>query len=175
MTPRCVVFANAADSVPVELLEGLSRRKMTVSVVSDPPAVMVELARGDTAALVLVERRRLPRVESLLAAVQRYHPRTTVWAFEREDHGPRLIKLSSHDHAASIPAADENGHNGNGRTQLDRRPAERSRDERLRKLAVQVPPGREQEPLITQEELEMLLGHSVEPAEAARRERGEAS
>jgi hypothetical protein len=138
---RCVVLMPPGTSVPAMLLTGLSRRGASVTVVTQGPRVMVELLAQPTASVIAVEPQQQPRLEELAAAVHRYYPKTAVWQFRVSKGQPQLspyIGDSPGRMAAEDPAVA-------AATELKRgrRPPAVAQDEG---------------PLITGEELAMLLG-----------------
>lgn len=129
---RCLILAAGGHPAPEALTDGLQRRQATCRVVQDMARVMVELARCPGQALIVIEPQTLPQADQLIAAVQRYHPRTALWQYTGQPQ-PTLRSLQPEKAPPAAPG--------------DRSPAE------------PLP-----SPLISEEELEMLLGFN-EPTE----------
>ncbi len=149
-----------------------------MSVVTDSPAAMVRLAREGAAAMLVAAGVTLPGYRDLLDAVRRYHPGTGCWAYDRAEGGIRLSRVGGSaggaaresppdagapgaptvaaPHAAggaTASAARGQASNGNGN----------GRRSKLDGLVLHLP-GAElapDEPLVTEEELAMLLASGV--------------
>lgn len=107
---RCVVLVARGLPGPDRLLEGLQKRGADVQVVPDPPSVMVELARG--AKVVIVhEPRRVRRLPELMAALRRYYPQATCWQFDPVDGNGqgKLAPLDAPPTTAETPTAGPPG------------------------------------------------------------------
>ena len=183
----CVVLADSGGSAPVNLLSGLSKRGLALTVVAEPPSVMVALGKQPVAALIVVDAQRQPRIRNLVEAVRQYYPRTVCWQYGAAD-GQRRPKLSriqvpfgqeppQPDPKAPQAVASTEGAGqslgrgpdptrsklcGNSGATSDR--ARQPLSQRLAILAVQAPQrARDSEVLISQEELAMLLGPVPEP------------
>ena len=148
-----VVWAAANRPQPTMLLSLLRSRMSRVELVADAPAVMAALARGGRV-LIVCEPHKQPRLTPLLTAVGRYHRQVACWQYDplTADGRPRLSALAIPaekvaPQANLIAAANEE-------TQQSPPAAEDDLD-----LAT---------PLISTEELDMLLGGPVdtEPASA---------
>ncbi len=171
---RCVVLAPQGGLAPADLLSGLSRRGVSTAVVADPAAVMVELARFATGALIVVQPDLQPDLPELIQAVKAYYPRTVRWCYrvDQASGKPQLGKLNGHvsDAGQGNLALTEAGNDGRlaAQRQSERTPLARvdhgMPNERVRSLIVKVDalPGGDQ-PLISEEELSMLLGPVPEP------------
>lgn len=166
---RCVVLVGACGSAPTDLLAGLSRRGVSTAVVSEPAAAMVELARQATGALVVVEPEDHAWLDELIQALKTYHPRTVRWGYQSThlSGSPQLRPLSG---CASIGKCDSPSDQADDRestaryivpdpkSPLGRAQAQIPR-ERVRSLVVKVHGTSDvDEPLISEEELSMLLG-----------------
>lgn len=169
---RCVILTPPGGSVPARLLSGLSRRGVSMAVVADPVGVMVELSRASLGVLIVIEPDRQPNLAELIQAMITYYPRTVRWCYRAQaDSGkPGLTPLNGQKvgQETSSPAmgssfVGENNHDAPPLDPAHRSPLARaqsdSRDRRMRSLVVKVPapPGVDQ-PLISEEELAMLLG-----------------
>ena len=148
---RCVVLCEG--EAPAALREGLARRGLTAVAVGDAAAAVLELARGVEAtrlggavALVLVEPGRHEAVRELVAAARTYFPRIACWwyATGQGDSKPRLDVYDGHEQ----PDADE------GRVEESEATMEDTDDGTARDGGTGLP-------LLSVEELEMLLGVDV--------------
>ncbi|GAB4196100.1 MAG: hypothetical protein Kow00105_10270 [Phycisphaeraceae bacterium] len=173
---RCVVLAGSGVSAPGDLLEGLSSRGVGVVVVSEPAYVMLELAKRHTGAVIVIEPGRQPWLEPLDQALRHYHPKTVRWCYLKPHNGQsaRLLRLD-----AFMSSSPPFGRSGNGsrddalafprahpRSPLSRAQSQIPR-ERMRSLLVKVPgQSGTTEPLISEEELSMLLGPMPKESEA---------
>lgn len=170
---RCVVLVGLGGSAPADLLSGLSHRGVGTVVVAEPAGAMVELARETTGALVVVEPDGRPWLDDLVQAVRLYHPLTVRWCYRSQhpsgqaqlqpltDRPPTGNGQNNPTHA-SAPAdePDVSAHFTlpNPRSPLGRAQSQVPR-ERMRSLVVKVQgPTEVGEPLISEEELAMLLG-----------------
>jgi hypothetical protein len=166
---RCVVLINPGGAAPVDLLGGLSKRGVSTQVVADAAHAMVELARQHTGALVVVNPVQQPGLVDLIEAVKTYHPRTVRWSY-RSAHpkgqaqlqplnGQSVGDAESADHKAmSQPEKSDQVSEVASPSPLGRVQAQVPSD-RVRSLIVKVQgPAEVGEPLITEEELAMLLG-----------------
>ncbi len=166
---RCVVLICPGGMAPVDLLGGLSKRGVSSQVVADPADVMLELARQQTGALVVVDPTRQPGLVDLIEAVKAYHPRTVRWGYQSAHPtgkaqlqplngrpagdttlaNPQPISLRSEP----SPEISVTSPSPLGRVQDPMPP------DRIRSLIVKVQgPAEVGEPLISEEELAMLLG-----------------
>lgn len=155
---RCVVLASPQSDLPRVLLRGLEQRGAVAIVATDAAAAMVDLAYSGAGALIVHEPEHQPRLADLLDAVHRYFPRTTCWQYQT-GRVPALARLNGHDPhttaqvAPPASSADEPAAHADAqqRHEISRR---------LDTLIVRVPngPASAHEPLISDEELAMLLG-----------------
>lgn len=151
---RCVVLADPVEAASM-LLAGLSKRGMLASVVADAPAVMVQLARNQSAALILTMAPSSPDLAALLDAVRTYYPHTGCWMYrcEKGEAVGRLIKLDGF--SAPGPASPSEPVGGGQLSAPRAQPAEPA------------PEAERDEPLISQAEMAMLLGHADSELEQA--------
>lgn len=188
MTPgtRCVVLVGSRGAAPADLLSGLSRRGVSTTVVVEPAGAMVELAKQANSILVVVDPDSQPWLEDLIQAVRQYHPRTVRWCYRSQHPSgqPQLQPLTDRPHTgngkrnpvqAPVPTQgpDVSTHFTlpNPRSPLGRVQSQVPR-ERMRSLVVKVQgPAEVGEPLISEEELAMLLGPVPEESADAQ-ERG---
>ncbi|MCE9592430.1 MAG: hypothetical protein K8S99_18140 [Planctomycetes bacterium] len=90
----CVILSGRGLTLPAKLLEGLTRRGARVSVVADAAAAMVELSQGGHV-LVIHEPTTLRRLDELVDAVHRYYPRVLCWRFDSLLSGrPALVRMN---------------------------------------------------------------------------------
>lgn len=182
---RCVVLVGSAGSAPADLLSGLSRRGVSTTVVVEPAGVMVELAKENNGILVVVDPDNQPWLDDLIQAVRHYHPRTVRWCYRRPHPSgqAQLLPLTDRTHTgngqnhptpAPVSEPDVSAHYTlpNPRSPLGRVQSQVPR-ERMRSLVVKVQgPTEVGEPLISEEELAMLLGPVPEEAGGSGHERG---
>ncbi|MEE9211711.1 MAG: hypothetical protein V3U29_03560 [Phycisphaeraceae bacterium] len=154
---RCVVLTGTDRPRPTLLLSGLRPRVSAVHVVADAPMALLQLARGATV-LIVSEPVAHPRLAALLAAVRQYYPQVVCWQYEPlgADGRPRLSPLhepaaESQDSSNSTPSADElpvvvGDPPPKAAPRPDRSPGQVNS------------PDLPSAPLITAEELQMLLG-----------------
>lgn len=166
---RCVVWVRTGCSVPTDLLGALSKRGVSTVVVVEPAGVMVELARQATGALIVVEPGSQPHLKALVQAVTTYHPKTARWCYQtRQPSGKaQLSKLNGQAPEGDTHLAPPEAQTHPGTAPADKaQPASplgqvhsQGSSERIRSLIVKVnAPEGIGEPLITEEELAMLLG-----------------
>ncbi|MEX0655048.1 MAG: hypothetical protein WD534_00340 [Phycisphaeraceae bacterium] len=174
---RCVVWVPPEGAAPTRLLAGLALRQVPAAVVLDAPSVMLQLAGnspGAVVALIVVEPEDQPHLHELLAAVRTYHPGLAMWQYRAEGGGLTRLSLEPETEAEPIQAGDSAdtvdeqslahvGPRTGSRPHspspaatsvyADDRPAHRRLNEADRT------------PLISPEELDMLLGpiESLEP------------
>ncbi len=147
---RCVVLVAPHGQLPRPLLRGLEQRGAVAIVATDAPAALVDLAYSRAGALIVQDPAEHVMVGELVEAVHRYFPRTTCWRYDTTAKGEAaLSRLNGHaPTAAPKPTAAEAlaAHDDAAR--------------RLNSLLVRVPHSIDpaHEPLISEEELAMLLG-----------------
>jgi len=167
---RCVVWVPSGKAAPADLLGGLSRRGVRVVVVIEPAGVMVELARQATGMLVVVEPQSHPYLSELIRAVKSYYPKTVRWCYQAKSGEGQLCKLNGQANAVAngaLPTAQANPQAGEASQGNPLGRVHRSGPhDRVRSLVVKVEaPDGLGEPLISEEELAMLLGPAPEDAE----------
>lgn len=171
---RCVILTGPGGSTPVDLLSGLSRRGVSSRVVAESAEVMVALAQQGTGMLIVVDPAGQPGLADLIEAVTKYHPRTIRWVYESSHASgkPQLVPFRDRtkpdvaraqtpsSQVESAPAKRLESPSPLGRVQSQVPP------ERVRSLIVKVQgPAEVGEPLISEEELAMLLGPVPEESE----------
>ena len=135
---------------------------------------MVELGQQRAGMLIVVDPSEQPVLLDLIEAVNRYHPRTVCWVYESNHASgkPQLVPFrnrtrpepvkpqSAFEGVVSSPAPSIDSSSPFVRVQSQVPP------ERVRSLIVKVQgPAEVGEPLISEEELAMLLGPVPEEAE----------
>jgi len=143
---RCVlVLPDEQTPPPPSLVAGLERRGLRVEQAAGPERAMVELGRRPAAAVVVVEPIRIRGGEHLLDAVHDYHPSVVCWRFEPNGSGSgRLASFAEGQHPPG-PAPRPSG---------------------IERLVHRVDrPDDDTSPLITEEELAMLLGEMPDDAD----------
>jgi len=125
------------------LVRALSRRGLSAVMAADAATVMVELAQRAVTAVVLVEP--VPAIAGPLSGVvQRHHPATQVWRFRPPGEGKRAMLFRGVEPAepAEVPGPPAPAPQTRGQTRGDE-PAGDG--------------GGEEGPLLTRDELAMLL------------------
>ncbi len=155
---RCLVVlpeGGRGGDAPSNLTDGLSQRGMSVALARGPAVAMSKLAQSPYAVVVIIEPARLPDVEDLLHAVSTYYPTVVCWGYERRGA----------DDPGRLAVINGTGDYGNG-YQAPAQPP-RSTGPGIHTLLHHVPrPLSAPSPLITQEELAMLLGDWPEEDDA---------
>ena len=174
-----MVLTGASGAAPADLLSGLSTRGVSTVVVNHPASVMVELAKQTTGAMVVVEPDRHPYLSSLIQAVGTYHPMAVRWGYTAADPSgtPQLRPLEDRESNHTPTETDETDDRPTGqgkylvpdpKSPLGRAQAQVPR-ERVRSLVVKVQQITDaDEPLISEEELAMLLGPMPDESGAPR-------
>ncbi len=149
-----IVLTHSSAPVPTRLMQALQRRASAVRLVTDAPAVMVELALTGRSVLIVNQAHRFASLDRLLAAVAHYFPDTDCWQFQEqvgESRGrPQLTRLTRDAEGASLDAEDEAA-DASGVKRDGGSPDQADADEH------------DTEPLLTAEELAMLLGDPDTP------------
>jgi len=180
---RCVLAIGVGASIPSRLLEKMQRRGAKPVVVASAAAAMTALAEARTHALIVQDPQRLACFDELTGAVSVYHPEVVVWAFQPEDGtaaGGRLFRVSRKRTRHSGLANGEPV-SASGRLEGPRPPAPPTEQA----SGLSPPEGRgdgasadaeptlaEDEPLITADELLMLLGPAHRAARSDAQEEG---
>lgn len=186
---RCLLLVGEAGAVPSSLVSALNRRGLETVILREAPEVMVELAAEQHArrretnsaadlqnplSLVIVEPEQQLHIDELRQAIDTYHPGTRCWRYAA--HGrPGQASLQAFD---AVSAADHARVPTHASTDArpDKNAAEptgfvRSADQRLRSVVVRLG-GVETTPLVSEEELAMLLGPAPMVASESRRAAG---
>lgn len=106
---RVVVLSPPHGSTPAVLLSALGKKGLSCSIVSDPPAVVAELAAQPAKALVVCDPQRRRSVGDLSHALAVYFPRTLRWGYRSDRDGPHLQRLETFASAASRPEVENHG------------------------------------------------------------------
>ena len=93
-TASCLLLVPRGCAAPPGLLDGLRQRGAKLREVTDGPAVMVELARRRFTAVIVIEPQVVVDIEALTEAVGRYHPKAAMWAYDHRSR-PALRPLRS--------------------------------------------------------------------------------
>jgi len=177
---RCVVLVNEHRKRPESLLDGLVRRGATPLVVEHPVQVMVQLAFDLRSVVVIDHPETVDKVPELLVAVRRYYPRVACWGYQAPRGGKRasLIRIDqSRTESQELNAAGDATARRRPTTTRQEGLRERLRGEpippeadanRPQPIAAIPSPTRQEEaldpiaklpePLLTSEELAMLIG-----------------
>lgn len=148
-----IVLVKPGGSAPGSLLSAIARRAAPATVVAEPPGVMVELASASVEAVIVVEPACQPLLHELLDALRTYYPTVKRWQFARPTVGDRAGSepmLTPLEEQYETPEARE-----------PTPQAVRRVRQRIKPLAIKLPAGVSEvarSPLITEEELTMLLG-----------------
>lgn len=170
---RCVLLTGHDGATPVDLLSGLSKRGVSTRVVAQPAEVMVELALQRTGILIVVDPTQQPALLDLIQAVKAYYPRTVRWAYQRAhpSGNPQLQPLEDRATPAPVSKAKPPTPKPAAPNSVTHESIEDDSPSPLARVQSQVPPERVRslivkvqgpaevgEPLISEEELAMLLG-----------------
>lgn len=142
---------------PEKLIAGLRGRGAEVCVAADAPAVMVELAAG-ASAVVLHEPERIVRVDELRDAIKKYHPKISHWQSGADGKGG--VKLETMKAGVKADATTREPGAATPTKQAET-PAQRPARPPARVNGATGGRGKsvsEDSPLVTPEEMEMLLG-----------------
>jgi hypothetical protein len=151
-TGRCLLLTQRGEPAPTLLANRLAERQLAIETFTDASALMAALAGGATLAVVVLQPCRQPRLGELLRALQRYYPGVVCWQYEA---GPGLQRIETTPNSGQAGVVEKDRpfgseqRNGMFGTPRNRQPLEPRN---------QQPAGAETAPLLTQEELDMLLG-----------------
>jgi hypothetical protein len=161
---RCVVLVSPRGQLPRPLLRGLEHRGAVAIVATDAPAALVDLAYSRAGALIVQDPDDHLMVDDLLAAVHRYFPKTTCWRYDTSVRGEAaLSRLNGHAGNGHAPAPAQTAPPSHAQPPRVVRDVVGPRGEiehRIDSLLIRVPQSLDpaHEPLISEEELAMLLG-----------------
>lgn len=167
---RCVILSRRGLTLPTRLMEGLSQRGARLNVVADASSVMVELARGGNV-LIIHEPSTVRHLSELLSAIHRYYSGVPCWRFDSLATGQStLARINGRSHgadASNAPAAAKPASPPQARAASVSTPVTPVPRPAATKPAADAT-GRP--PLITREELDMLLAPDPEdgPRDATR-------
>ena len=175
---RCVIFVPPGIPDPKSLFDTLNHRKIRFIVVNELAQVMVKLAITDASVLVISQPDRIPRTRELLAAIQRYYPHVVCWKYAVMGHDGRVrlnrfrikparslkknIELATNrqcakTHEVTVAEVDSGQALDRTRTVNDPSPVVSDMKDEYSQQAEA-----SDEPLLTQEELSMLIGTPVD-------------
>lgn len=173
----CVVLLSRGQARPESFIKDLTQRGAQARVVDDPAYVMVELARlQGQASVVVTEPKQTRRLPQLLTAVRRYYPQVSCWSYETVNgHGQTKLELlqkqiPSHDSGLDphfVEAAQQNdrdssqpgnGHQSEGPTLTKEKHTDRGLHDKNLSRADDANSDALPEPVVTPEELAMLMG-----------------
>lgn len=100
---RCVVLVQRENAPPTSLLNGLVNRGADPLVVKHPVEVMVALASNRRAVVVVDQPEAVNKLPFLLDAIRRYYPQIACWGYRASNHG-RPAKLARIDRVHPSPA-----------------------------------------------------------------------
>ncbi len=174
---RALVLLPKGSALPLALLEAMQRRGMQPRVVEDLPRVMVALAKEPVTVLVVVNAVRWTKLHELGRVMQRYYPEVRCWRYDggettqsdRSDERGGRLKAWSWEELMHQPTIHV--------TVSKPRPDGLSDDDAIESTVnvgtqSSVPQKRElAEPILTREELDMLLDSSWERRRSGRRMR----
>ena len=152
---RCLLLLPRAAGAPMDLLDALRTRAVRADEVADAPAAMVRLARQQFDALIIVEPDMIRDAAHLCRAAQKYHPRTAIWRYIATQQ-PRLQKFTADPAPTADPALDQST---SARTPEPPPAYQPTQPQPATPAPVEQPPDLA-EPLLTDEELAMLLADS---------------
>ncbi len=156
---RCLIWLPAGYEAPLELLDGLRMRQVTVRQAHDAPTVMAELVTDEYQLIILIKPRSLRRAGNLIAAARCYWPKLTIWQYD-PDTQPALRawdpQTSAPDHDPAPVPLD---------APIDSVPEpEPAPDVLLEDTPQDPPPADPLTPtVLSEEELSMLLDETEEP------------
>ncbi len=172
---RCVVLVQPQQSLPNALLAGLWKRSVPFEVVTDPVALMLAMARGGVGTVVVERPGETRRLRELVEAVRRFYPKAACWRYDPGDSNgkkPTLSHLDLGESRIDRPNTDQREpltHNTTCRDASQAKPkasrAGRTGGDLLDDDSTQPdsPLLERNQPLLTGEELDMLLDMSDEP------------
>lgn len=153
-----------------------------VIVASDAAAAIVDIAQSQASTLIIQDPAAQPALADLLAAVRRHFPTLACWQYQRQGNGrpelsrlelPKVMPPSMATAPPIASAASDGAHQPPVLGRVGPQPAptngRHAVSRRLEPVLVRVPqePDLKNEPLISEEELAMLLGPTPAPAARA--------
>lgn len=140
--PRCLVLLPGAPAVAQPLLHGLRQRSIEPTILPHPAAVMAALPRYQPRLVIIVEPDRVPWLAQLHAAIARYYPNVRCWQYAPDNLGRFQLEAVNPSITNAYKIV----------------PTEQSSPDPLPTLA-----GQPLEPLLTADELDMLLSPGKTP------------
>ena len=147
---QCVVCLPSSTPMPQPLLGELARRSVPVTLANDPPAVMLALAQRASLAMILVEPEQQPHLRELLSAVREHHPSVRLWSYRAGAGGLRRFDAADRE-APADQGATSADHPHHGLTHAQAQALTGGGDSGVAAAEPRAP-------LVTAEELQMLLG-----------------
>ena len=165
---RCLVLTGKNATVSKELLRGLIKRGSRLHVVDEACRLLVELAQEAAGVVILASPQQIHGLRELLAALKQYYPRTACWRCETVNGQTRLLRVhkatafrdrsgaASSSTSTQMNALTSTRHHGAKPESLKRSSPHAAGDEAFElRLTSDTRPVY---PLITQEEMAMLIG-----------------
>lgn len=151
---RCLLLSKSDQPIYPPLLKQLHRRGIQTLIVHDEPAVMTSLSLDQPAMFILHEPAHWPGCKELREAILRYYPGVACWQFDLAGR------------SALVGLTPWRSDKTRGNTIPSPTPVKPAMKQQERDL---------QTPLLTREEIDMLLGHESTPAtvQPANRQRSE--
>ena len=158
------MLAGSAQA-PAGLRAALEKKGLTVVRVDTPATVMLELARSAATAVLLIEPEQCAQRDELLGAIRKHHPKVACWWYRRGDSESSWLGWFTGDGQEAGLGAEP------GQADADAPDQVRSPSQRGRSM---LDGSHEQPaPLISEEELAMLLGPLDEQPTNGRARRGQ--
>jgi len=156
---RCLLVVPRGHDVPLDLLDGLTRRRVDVREVHDAPAAMVALAETGPSrpkVVVVVHPAAQSAAEVLVRAIGRYHGDVTVWRYDFAADPPlQPWPVDSANTPRREPQPDADVPTDDEPAAAPTAPAEADPPSDAERLALDED---DDSPLLSDEELAMLLG-----------------
>ncbi len=167
---RCLVLTVETSSASEKLVRGLIKRGTRLQVVEDPCRLLVEQAREPAGVIILAQPQKIRGLRELLGVLKQYYPCTACWRCESVNGQTRLLRVYQASGGRAKLARDgvriprrrgsqtaEKPASGDDRraTAGPEPTAQRSPGSEIRFDPTEARPAF---PLITQDELSMLIG-----------------
>lgn len=85
--PRCLILHQGASNVVQSLLRGLRQRSIEPTSLPHPAAIMAALPQHQPQFVIIVEPDRVPWLPQLRAAIARYYPAVRLWQYAPDPDG----------------------------------------------------------------------------------------
>ncbi len=106
---RCLVLVKDPTSASDDLLCGLAKRGSRLQVVHEPTTLLVEMAKEAARVVILNEPEKIQGLRDLLAVLKQYYPNTACWRCEMVNGQTRLLRVHQAAAVRSIGAEPPNG------------------------------------------------------------------